>query len=91
MSISVQKLLGKIEEELKQAKLSDNEARIRERIHAVKTLCELILEEQTVIEKQIAPPMTNQVPAQISMPNPYGQSSKMKMGEEANGDSLFDF
>lgn len=80
------KLLGKIEEELRQAKLSNSEAHIRERIHAVKTLCELVLDEQPNIEKQVqAVPSPTIIPSQVVSPR------KMKVDEEANGDSLFDF
>lgn len=90
MNISVQKLLGKIEEELRQAKSSDSEARMREKIYAVKTLCELVLEEQS---SSANAPQSFSTPAPIQTPvmNPYGQVQKMKIDEESNGDSLFDF
>jgi len=42
----MQALLGKIEEELKQAKQSNSESLIREKIYAVKTLCELVLAQE---------------------------------------------
>nr|WP_244926475.1 YwdI family protein [Cytobacillus firmus] len=45
MNISVQKLLGKMEKELLEAKSSSSDARIRERVQAIKSLCELILDE----------------------------------------------
>ncbi len=49
MNISVEKLLHKIEEELKEAKGTNSDAKIRERVHAIKTMCELILEESTTV------------------------------------------
>ena len=49
MNISVEKLLHKIEEELKEAKGTNSNAKIRERVHAIKTMCELILEESTTV------------------------------------------
>lgn len=45
MNISFQKLLMKMEDELRLAKTADTEAAQRERIHSIKTLCELVLEE----------------------------------------------
>ena len=45
MNISLQKLLSKMEEELGLAKASETEAAQRERIHSIKTLCELVLDE----------------------------------------------
>lgn len=86
MNISVHKLLEKMEEELLQAKLSESERHMRERIHAVKTLCELLLEEQPgQIQKVQAASSPAFIPAQVVNP------PKMKLDKEANGDSLFDF
>lgn len=45
MNISFQKLLMKMEDELRLAKTADTEAAQRERIHSIKTLCELVLDE----------------------------------------------
>ncbi|HAQ06522.1 MAG TPA: hypothetical protein DCR24_02970 [Bacillus bacterium] len=45
MNISMQKLLFKMEEELSLAKQADNVSAQRERIHSIKTLCELVLDE----------------------------------------------
>ena len=45
MTISLQKLLLKMEEEIRLAKHADNEAAQREKIHSIKTLCELVLDE----------------------------------------------
>lgn len=86
LNISMEKLLRKIEEEAQQAKLCAGEARIRERIHAIKALCELILDEGSTAEKTASA----SIPQSISQ-LPYEQSQKIKIDEEANGDSLFDF
>lgn len=88
MNISLYKLLGKIEEELNKAKQTDNEARIRERIHAVKALCELVLEEQTDEEQRVkkAPSITPTPSVSVNQ-----SSQKLDVNKEANGDSLFDF
>ncbi|MBU8880993.1 YwdI family protein [Bacillus sp. FJAT-29790] len=94
MNISVQKLLGKIEMELKEAKDSTTAARMRERVHAIKSMCELILEEQvtesglktTASMDTYTPPTIQQIqPASIQQPK------RLQMENEANGDSLFDF
>jgi hypothetical protein len=45
MEISLRKLLLKMEEELRLAKSAESETAQRERIHSIKTLCELVLDE----------------------------------------------
>lgn len=91
MNISVQKLLGKMEKELLEAKSSSSDARIRERVQAIKSLCELVLDESdagsvaavsSISHTYNAPPAAQ--PANL-------QPKKIQMDDEANGDSLFDF
>lgn len=53
MSISIQKLMLKMEEEIKNAKASSSETKTRERIQAIKTLCELILDEPESSEQKM--------------------------------------
>jgi len=98
MNISVQQLLAKMEEQLKEAKASESNTSIRERVHAIKSLCELILEQQE-------DPGKGNVYQTISQPAPIQQVSfspplqpiqkpiqiKKLDTEEGNGDSLFDF
>lgn len=93
LNISIQKVLGKIEEELNQAKGIGSEARIRERIHAIKALCELALDESSR-PAEIVATQTPRSPApvvQTQMLQSVGQPQKMHIDEESNGDSLFDF
>ena len=101
MNISVEKLLHKIEEELKEAKGTNSNAKIRERVHAIKTMCELILEESTTVTSTTTttsatannasnlivsnPAYRGQV---ASMPN---QQERLIIDEESNGESIFDF
>ncbi|WP_040206849.1 YwdI family protein [Neobacillus jeddahensis] len=106
MSITVQTLLAKMEEELRQAKSSTKQEGLREKVYSIKILCELILEEkQTGRETQV----TATVPLQplqtqpVYAPQPVmnqqvfpqaaslQQPKKIDMEDEANGDSLFDF
>ena len=101
MNISVEKLLHKIEEELKEAKDTNSDAKIRERVHAIKTMCELILEESTAVTSSTTTTsaMANNASNLIvsnpayrgqvaSMPN---QQERLIIDEESNGESIFDF
>jgi hypothetical protein len=105
MNISLQKLLLKMEEELMRAKSADSEAVKRERIHSIKTLCELVLDEPLEHSKGNAEPVKQAaqpyIPPQHIIPQqqmPINQQStmipqpkKLEMEDSANGDSLFDF
>ncbi len=87
----MQRVLEKIEEEIKHAKASSSEARMRERIQSIKTLCELVLEEgvhqksEAFQEGKIVqiPPVIQSIPV--------SQPKKLEMDDDANGDSLLDF
>ncbi|OIK16054.1 hypothetical protein BIV60_06200 [Bacillus sp. MUM 116] len=102
MNISVQKLLAKIEDELQSAKVSPKGESLRERVYSIKILCELILDEKGEIPAKMD--VSNQamiqqpVMAQPAFQQPVfqqqaasNQSKKLDLGDEANGDSLFDF
>lgn len=94
MNISVEKLLTKIEEELKLAKNSRKPENLREKVYSIKILCELILDEKQSQEVTHTPPPAYQpVMAQpaIQQPISLNQPKKLEMEDEANGDSLFDF
>lgn len=92
MNISLQQLLGKMEKELNEAKGSSTTARMRERVHAIKSLCELILDDSekekgsSVLTNFDSPPA-----AQLIQPATTQQPKRMQMDDQANGDSLFDF
>jgi len=92
----MRKLLQKMDQELQSAKSASSETKIRERIQAIKTLCELVLDEPEATQ-QLQP----QQPIQISNTQPMTTTSpalsfakteptKIDNGE-ANGESLFDF
>lgn len=105
MNISLQKLLLKMEEELKRAKTAESEAVKRERIHSIKTLCELVLDEPAEHSRGYAEsvkqasqpfvPPQHSIPQQqmpVNQPSPMiPQPKKLEMEDNANGDSLFDF
>ncbi|KAB7670629.1 YwdI family protein [Bacillus sp. B1-b2] len=103
MNISIQQLLAKMEEQLKDARESQTDVKVRERVYAIKSLCELILDQ----DKTAADDMyIKSSPIHISHPNTIAQpqppmnmvsqplqtSQVQKLNtEEGNGDSLFDF
>ncbi|RSD27269.1 hypothetical protein EJA10_11680 [Mesobacillus subterraneus] len=106
MNISLQKLLAKMEDEIRRARTAETETAQRERIHSIKTLCELVLDEPTrTTEAKVSynaadPQATPQfVPAQSGFTQQHmpvaqptmPQPKKLEMEDNANGDSLFDF
>lgn len=95
LDISVQKLLLKMEQELLAAKASGTNSQVRERVQAIKTLCELVLESQTGETTRELPRMNPVIPTnerQILTPSPLQtQLKKLQIDDESNGDSLFDF
>ncbi|MGG1398834.1 YwdI family protein [Bacillus salipaludis] len=102
MNISVQKLLGKMEDELQSAKRSTNEESLRERVYSIKILCELILDEKAemAVQALVSNPPVVQQPMVVQpafqqpifqQPAAINQPKKLDMGDDANGDSLFDF
>jgi hypothetical protein len=92
MNISIQQLLAKIEDQLAEAKTSNSDARIRERVYAIKSLCELVLEQEGIQGVTYQQPTFQAVQAPLTIPKQtiQTQTNKIKM-EEGNGDSLFDF
>lgn len=89
MNIPAQKLLKKIEDQLGQAKAAPTDGHLREKIYAIKTLCDLILEDSQEVQPNLV--AQEVVPKQSSKIATVNQQPRMKMDEEANGDSLFDF
>ena len=98
MNISVDKLLMKIEDELKLAKNNKKQENLREKVYSIKILCELILDEKQnlhVASPTTTPAYQQPVMAQPTFQQPVSvslnQPKKLEMEDEANGDSLFDF
>lgn len=93
MNISVNRLLDKMEEELSAAKRMSSDAKIRERVHAIKAICELILEESsfttnTEVNTIVSPSPSFVQPIKV-VETP--QQNRMKIEDGVNGESLFDF
>jgi hypothetical protein len=106
VNISVQKLLTKIDEELKLAKSSTKEESLREKVYSIKILCELLLDEKPAAKSgetiNPLPPVQPAISYQAYQPPVMNQQivqqaptlqqpKKLEMEDEANGDSLFDF
>jgi hypothetical protein len=90
MSISVEQLLKKMESELNKANQAGRTVELREHVHSIKILCELILDDQGNRTVQNLPEVLALQP-QIQTIKPTTLSVKKLEEEEANGDSLFDF
>ena len=105
MNISMEKLLAKMEAEWEGAKKAATTAEAREKIHSLKTLCELLLDEPIGSERNTAPRQPS-IPPQIyhapleSLPvqaqpayraSASPQEKRMQIDDEANGESLLDF
>jgi hypothetical protein len=86
MSISVEQLLKKIESELNKAKQAEGSVKLRENVHSIKILCELILEDSGSgsVRSVALQPQIQSIPTTTL-------SVKKLEEDEANGDSLFDF
>jgi hypothetical protein len=94
MNISVNRLLDKMEEELRGAKKMSSDAKIRERAHAIKAICELILEESSCITDAEVNKVVSPSPPSFVQPIKVvetPQKNRMKTEDGANGESLFDF
>ncbi|PPA69702.1 YwdI family protein [Jeotgalibacillus proteolyticus] len=98
MSISEEKLLLKIEQQIGHAKQASASQR-REHLHAIRTLCDLMLDNGTGTSTQTAVSMQQPVqPVPQPVFQPQSQPSvsipkekPMQMDDGSNGDSLFDF
>ena len=97
MNISIQQLLMKMEDQLKDARSSNSDARIRERVYAIKSLCELVLDQDGRMEENIfqqpSYPVTQTPINMVAQPMQTTQTTQTKKlnTDEGNGDSLFDF
>ena len=89
MQISYEVLLKKIEEKVHEAKLANSETKVRESIQAIKTLCEVILEDSN--QKEMNRNMNVHVPSQTVTNTVAIPEKKLEVDDGANGDSIFDF
>ncbi|KOO37333.1 YwdI family protein [Priestia koreensis] len=99
MSISMFQLIERMEQEIGKAKAyASSESKTRDSLIAIKTLCELALDDDTSPRHANSAPVTAPVnpspaiqpsPATFVQQNPI--ASRPMKTDEANGDSLFDF
>lgn len=92
MDIHISKLLAKMEKEIHQAMHGSSDSEVRERLLVVKSLCDLVLDEQpgeTNVPKQ---PSSNDFDS-LQLQKMMGSSAltKKKKEDDVNGDSIFDF
>lgn len=92
MDIHISKLLAKMEKEIHEAMHGSSDSEVRERLLVVKSLCDLVLDEQpgeTYVPKQ---PSSNDFDS-LQLQKMMGSSALTKKKEEddVNGDSIFDF
>ncbi|MDQ0856990.1 YwdI family protein [Bacillus sp. V2I10] len=93
MDIHISKLLAKMEKEIQRAMQGSSDSEVRERLLAVKTLCDLVLEEQAEERYETKQTSPNQLDA-LQLQKMMGASNfnnKKKEEDGVNGDSIFDF
>ena len=86
------KVLEKMTRELNQVKTTADRNKVRDHLIAIRTLCDVVLEEATE-DKQVSQPI-NQFSSPIisNEPKPLTIQNSSKLEEEdGNGDSLLDF
>jgi aconitase A len=91
MNISVDKLLAKMQEELNQAKSCSKQEHLREKVYSIKILCELLLDEKQTNSVTAFHTAKGNNQQTLTHPISINQPKKLKMDDEANGDSLLDF
>ncbi|MGE8204942.1 YwdI family protein [Heyndrickxia sp. NPDC080065] len=92
MSISLNSLLNKIEQEMKYAKQTKDESMAKKHIYSIKTLCEVILEEEKsgeILQTGLNNLQTN-LPVTQSI-STVGKAEPLKTDDGSNGESIFDF
>ncbi|QKE74440.1 YwdI family protein [Arthrobacter citreus] len=92
LNISVEKVIQQIENELQKAKVNTQKpGQFRERIASIRSLCELLLEDESsveVIKSVITSNVIQSIPSQPFMSQP---SVMPKMDDSEQGGSLLDF
>ena len=91
--ISYEAIVQQIEKHVMQAKQGGSEARLREQLSAIHTLCEIVLHEKATHVNQPAASSTVQVhtlPAS-TVQSPVAIAATKLEEKDANGESLFDF
>lgn len=90
MTISIYSLLNKMELEMTKARQTEQSAQIREHIYSIKTLCDIILEDNFV-DREVKPIESSVVTIPSIQTASVGKSEPLKTEDGSNGDSIFDF
>lgn len=93
MNISQDKLLAKIEQQVTQAKYAPS-SQMREHLHAIRTLCDLALDEPSNGNSAVLSEPVQQAPVYqppVQQPVSMQKDKPIRMEDGSNGDSLFDF
>ena len=92
LNISVEKVIQQIENELHKAKVSTQKpGQFRERIASIRSLCELLLEDESGVEVPkniVTSSIVQSIPSQPIMSRP---SVMPKLDDSEQGGSLLDF
>ena len=93
MQISYKTLLKKMNHHIQAASTEQSEGKIREHIRAVKTLCEIILDEEVQATTAAYSPQPGiSAPVRTGAPKTTTLSEKrLETDDGANGESIFDF
>ena len=89
--ISNEALLAQMDIKLQQAKTAGSEAQMREALSAIRTLCDVVLDNPQVLQRPSSE-QTHVIQQQLYSSPMQGQQLSMQEGlQEANGKSIFDF
>lgn len=85
--IATKRILAEMERQLHQARTTNDEQAIREALAAIRSLCEVVLGEETIASQ----PVVQQAVPLAQQPKIHSLESKPLVEEDANGGSIFDF
>ncbi|WP_167555337.1 YwdI family protein [Gottfriedia acidiceleris] len=92
LNISVEKVIQQIENELHKAKVSTQKTgQFRERIASIRSLCELLLEDESSVEVPKSIVTSSFVQSIPSQPIMSGPSVMSKLDDSEQSGSLLDF
>lgn len=89
MDISSDKVLNKMEELIQKAKAASTSEQKQSYIVAIKTLCEIMSEND--VHTQVRKQPVRQEPQYVSVPTAEVSNQKPVLMDDANGSSLLDF
>ncbi|WP_226036246.1 DUF5327 family protein [Aquibacillus saliphilus] len=91
MAISSQAVLSKMIKELQVATTVKDQEAVREHVHAVRLLCDLLLDDPETVEIDQEQEMKKMIGATDQQPIKDKKSTPSLDHDEGNGKSIFDF